>query len=580
MKIADSDHNNCNSDDPLPDGWTVKVKVRPSGKKDKVVLENSEPEGLPPGWRKDIKVTKKGRKIRRDAYYTDPVSGYVFHSMKDALRYVKTGELGRLASKPKDKSSNNLELEDDEASSPAIAKKQKLEVNRTRSPNISDQSSNLSKVANDKHVLSPAGTAESTPVYEHISGKEGSQSNNSGVQENKNSMQKVRRNDNKGVIAAGGARSKEHSLDSETKKDESKRTSLGKSKKKKDLSLPCRTSKRLSGLPLDPTPELKTTNRARRAAVKQFNDKASTGMGSSHSAFEEKNAFDTFKNTKGSLESNKSKHPIVNLAAVGKVETENLCNEKPECASISPSGNQVEPQKLSNENAAVSDDAGRIQTDNVDNEKSGLYLDLPLGDLCQDPCIAFAIKTLTGISFDNADTVQVSTGSNSDFGGLATSEDHTRKEDAEFGILTQQGCMADRPPNNVVTPEQVEEHEISNKNDEKPGSTLNVSFADAWADPCIEFAIKTLTGAIPLDRDVVMQDCSQHNASSSQSQESSGMSLQNVAEISQSQILRASYNQGALVEPGLRRNKNMTVGYSDGTIRPQHGEQRSKGSER
>lgn len=46
-------------------------------------------------------------------YYIDPVSGYVFRSMKDALRYLESGDLGRLAFKPKDKSYNDVELEDD-----------------------------------------------------------------------------------------------------------------------------------------------------------------------------------------------------------------------------------------------------------------------------------------------------------------------------------------------------------------------------------------------------------------------------------------------------------------------------------
>lgn len=42
------------------------------------------------------------------------MSGYVFRSMKDVLRYLKTGDIGRLASKPKEKSSSDRELEDAE----------------------------------------------------------------------------------------------------------------------------------------------------------------------------------------------------------------------------------------------------------------------------------------------------------------------------------------------------------------------------------------------------------------------------------------------------------------------------------
>uniref|UniRef100_A0A7N0U9U4 MBD domain-containing protein n=1 Tax=Kalanchoe fedtschenkoi TaxID=63787 RepID=A0A7N0U9U4_KALFE len=64
-------------------------------------FERSPAEGLPPGWIKEIKIQKIRGKIRRDPYYTDPASGYVFRSMKDSLRYIETGEPGRLAIKPK-----------------------------------------------------------------------------------------------------------------------------------------------------------------------------------------------------------------------------------------------------------------------------------------------------------------------------------------------------------------------------------------------------------------------------------------------------------------------------------------------
>lgn len=34
-------------------------------------------------------------------YYTDPVSGYVFRSLKDAIHYVETGERGQYALGPR-----------------------------------------------------------------------------------------------------------------------------------------------------------------------------------------------------------------------------------------------------------------------------------------------------------------------------------------------------------------------------------------------------------------------------------------------------------------------------------------------
>lgn len=46
-------------------------------------------------------------------YYIDPVSGYIFRSIKDAVRYIESGEIGRNAVKPKDKDSEDMELKDD-----------------------------------------------------------------------------------------------------------------------------------------------------------------------------------------------------------------------------------------------------------------------------------------------------------------------------------------------------------------------------------------------------------------------------------------------------------------------------------
>ncbi|XP_018842922.1 methyl-CpG-binding domain-containing protein 13-like [Juglans regia] len=186
------------SEDGLPPGWTVEVRVRKNGRRDKyyfapssglkfdsrakvfrylntpevrnprprknikgtrkrsakkVLVEKAIAEGLPPGWIKEVKVTKKGRKTRRDALYTDPVSGYIFRSLKDASRYVETGELGRLAYKPKDMGIVGVELEDDNISSPAVAKKQKPEPSSTEEQKICDQSPKLDEKVQYEQIL-------------------------------------------------------------------------------------------------------------------------------------------------------------------------------------------------------------------------------------------------------------------------------------------------------------------------------------------------------------------------------------------------------------------------------------------
>ncbi|KAG2711183.1 hypothetical protein I3760_04G065100 [Carya illinoinensis] len=187
-----------NSEDGLPPGWTVEVRVRKDGRKDKyyfapsgglrfdsrakvirylntpevrnpspgpkkkdtrklsaekVLVEKAIAEGLPPGWIKEVRITKKGPKTRRDALYTDPVSGYIFRSLKDAARYVQTGELGRHAYKPKDMSIAGMELEDDNISSPAVAKKLKPEPSSTEKQKICDQSPKTEEKVEYEQIL-------------------------------------------------------------------------------------------------------------------------------------------------------------------------------------------------------------------------------------------------------------------------------------------------------------------------------------------------------------------------------------------------------------------------------------------
>ncbi|KAJ6811413.1 methyl-CpG-binding domain-containing protein 13 [Iris pallida] len=57
------------------------------------------PSGLPHGWVKEIRISKpkSSKKVRRDSIYIDTVSGYAFRSNKDAVRYLENKEICRLA---------------------------------------------------------------------------------------------------------------------------------------------------------------------------------------------------------------------------------------------------------------------------------------------------------------------------------------------------------------------------------------------------------------------------------------------------------------------------------------------------
>ncbi|KAK9672646.1 hypothetical protein RND81_12G114400 [Saponaria officinalis] len=73
------------------------------------------PEGLPEGWKVEIRVRKSGK---RDRYYTDPVHGYIFRSIKDIDRYLLTGKFGRhvTKAKPRESSTGTVNVDHDDLS--------------------------------------------------------------------------------------------------------------------------------------------------------------------------------------------------------------------------------------------------------------------------------------------------------------------------------------------------------------------------------------------------------------------------------------------------------------------------------
>ncbi|XP_073118639.1 uncharacterized protein [Henckelia pumila] len=98
--------------------------------------ESSSVEGLPPGWIKEIRTSKSGNKIRKDPYYTDPISGYVFRSRKDVTRYLETNDIGSCAITPKRKELDDMKLVENKLNlNNADEPHMKLEVSVQSKPN-------------------------------------------------------------------------------------------------------------------------------------------------------------------------------------------------------------------------------------------------------------------------------------------------------------------------------------------------------------------------------------------------------------------------------------------------------------
>ncbi|KAI3893630.1 hypothetical protein MKX03_006208 [Papaver bracteatum] len=91
------------------------------------------------------------------------------------------------------------------------------------------------------------------------------------------------------------------------------------------------------------------------------------------------------------------------------------------------------------------------------SDKPESSMDLPFADIWRDPCLEFAVKTLIG------ETKILSGG----------------KENGETLLQCKQEIRIDRGVEKTV---------------QKPECLMNLPFGDSWPDPCLEFAIKTLTG--------------------------------------------------------------------------------------
>ncbi|KAI3691769.1 hypothetical protein L6452_31571 [Arctium lappa] len=70
------------------------------------VISSAPAEGLPPGWIKEIRLRNCGSLKKKDPFYVDPLSGYIFFSKLDALRYLDSGDIKKCAMRPLRKDMN------------------------------------------------------------------------------------------------------------------------------------------------------------------------------------------------------------------------------------------------------------------------------------------------------------------------------------------------------------------------------------------------------------------------------------------------------------------------------------------
>lgn len=489
--------------------------------------EQNSDDWLPPGWTVEVRIRKNGK---RDKYYFSPSSVLKFNSKVEVFRYLNSAQ-NRISIQ---KISPNVIVEKAMAEGlpPGWEKKtgittkgdmsEPVTMKRTVSVRMG-RNSDLDMIANDQQIPKSTSSGEyvHVPISECISNQcvVGTELTSSVLPQTGSSYQKQGKVGLAQRALVSGctdddAQEKQLQENSETEHGTKKASSQdrqSRKRQKKGINLPRRASKRLAGIKVDPVPELKTRNR--RVAVKQS----------------------------------------------GEEETVTNADKSP---TSMPDG--VAKQF---------------------NAKFDYTLDFPLKELLTDPCIAFAIQTLTGETFEITKIAQTSpefkTSQHSETSAAAAAgavgEGNVKKSNDGLGDNTFSS-----PKNLAILQERAGGDTKTNDKakNENPEPSSDRTLDMSWMDPCIEFAIKTLTGTIPLDSDQNPKNCLQQQLSSSSNQHSemalSSVSVDNIYQTdyygsqhfgTQKPVFKQSF-----VDPPLQRTRNNGVENSAGARLPHCGE--------
>ncbi|KAH6783919.1 methyl-CPG-binding domain protein 13 [Perilla frutescens var. hirtella] len=472
--------------DWLPVDWKVSVKIRKFGRRDKYYIHpstgltlSSKPEvlryletsgkssnsketnkinikktvaeQLPPGWIKEIKIKKNKGKTRRDLYYIDPVNGKQFRSMPEVFRYLKSKDSGEAEPKPDDKGHTSMELVDPSQSSSAQAKGQRsivkkgdknmTERERIKSGPAAAASKNIEK------ALVEESCKESDSVTEKLQNKlpcaNGEERQNGGRRISKRLAGIKLQDDAKDHTLQSGLETaaennmkipEKKGLEQREKKnictEETQQHEPPASQKKRKPTngklmnnLPRRTSKRLACLEVNQSVEVKTSDQGGASARLSSNGEVDS--------------------TKNAGTCGQSDEPeIDNSVKFGGMDSDEQCRTE------NPT-NDKQKEATADENLS-SEEHKSVGAVHHEDEKHEKHLDSSLKNLLMDPCIEFAIKTLTG---------------------AIPIEDVNKADDNPVSSNQRLGCSSASPCD------------------------------DIWSDPCFEFAVKTLTGEMPAEDD-------------------------------------------------------------------------------
>ncbi|KAL2342781.1 hypothetical protein Fmac_004066 [Flemingia macrophylla] len=250
-----------NMDSPNDNSCTSKGKK--SSKMDSptdVVVEKSIVEDLPPGWVKELKIRKNGNGIRKDPFYIDPVSGYVFRSKKDVLRYLESGDIHSCAFKP---SKRQIQDEDNLTPPTDDAKKQKLKhcapkqqisaatkvLDKSFLELLDANSSRKGKTANvpSGRMVTSVGMAESVVKMHSLEDENSSEMKKTSDPGSSALLKDKSLKESEKALSTDDVQGKEHVVNMTENDNQKNRSNHSISKNRKEFNVGHRSSPRFSG---------------------------------------------------------------------------------------------------------------------------------------------------------------------------------------------------------------------------------------------------------------------------------------------------------------------------------------------
>ncbi|OMO58692.1 Methyl-CpG DNA binding protein [Corchorus olitorius] len=474
----------------------------------KAVTEKSTVDDLPEGWIKEVKIRRSANK--QDPYYTDPATGYVFRSKKDALRYIETGEISKRAFLPKEKHSDDPNFINNEKSQLPAAKRQKVEHLGSSTMGqlctgkgwkiykafvISNQDeyfnqggslqpSYLKFIASDMKLIAAGSETSERSILSHQKGN--TKKDHTDISLATASLPQIPQR--KGSIETAIKLNPETAESGTGKRSNMNSKKSGKSDNKKVLDLPRRFSERLAQL------EHKKPVISGHELVKPCQKEANGPCDLEGEAFQQPNissnakvakhasADSTVKSHLGSVK--KTVEPIENKDVLGNqlhmLQTGKTCDTKSKaqpfvCSDPSPAFKNLTgaiPLQAARNEGLVSAPASNVQQK---KNRGKTRMDANTRSRKRE-------RKSSSASVDKA-TRQLKFGSN-----------NTKLPNQDSAAAVNPEVNSARHHDGAILGEQPQMSRTQKGSDSK--LELQPLFC---SDPCLEFAIKTLTGAIPLE---------------------------------------------------------------------------------